>query len=201
VFHPAWRDGGVYVVLGGAGGLGVALSEYLIRRYQAQLVWLGRRPQDETIAQRCAQLGELGPTPLYLQADGTDREALELARATIHGRFGTIHGLVHSAVATEWGSLAAISEEAFTAGISAKAVTTVNLDAVFGADPLDFVLFFASLQSFSKTSRPSNYAAGCCYVDAFAHNLQQRRSYPVKMMHWGYWGSVGQLASEAYREH
>ncbi|MFP3380716.1 KR domain-containing protein, partial [Bacillus sp. SIMBA_069] len=60
------------MVLGGAGGLGIALSEYLIRRHRAQLVWLGRRAEDEVIGQHRVRLGKLGPTPLYLQADGTD---------------------------------------------------------------------------------------------------------------------------------
>src|SRR5947199_9446011 len=38
--HDQFRRGGVYVIIGGAGGIGEVVSEYLIRRYQAQIIWL-----------------------------------------------------------------------------------------------------------------------------------------------------------------
>ncbi|HEX4713359.1 MAG TPA: SDR family NAD(P)-dependent oxidoreductase, partial [Ktedonobacteraceae bacterium] len=196
---PVYRLGGVYVVLGGAGGIGVAFSEYLIRRYQAQLVWLGRRAEDETIRQQCVRLGTLGPRPLYLQADATDRDALELASTTIRERFGVIHGVVHSAIVLADRSLGAMDEASFEAALSAKTTTTVNLDSVFGSEGLDFLAFFSSMQSFTKAAGQSNYAAGCCFADAFADGLRHRE-YAVKVMHWGYWGSVGVVATEPYRE-
>src|SRR5207302_2890827 len=42
------------------------------------------------------------------------------------------------------------------------------------------------------------YAAGCTFEDSFAHQLQQEHRYPVKIMNWGYWGSVGVVAEESY---
>ncbi|WP_460490392.1 SDR family NAD(P)-dependent oxidoreductase, partial [Bordetella tumbae] len=196
---PPYREGGVYVVLGGAGGIGMALSEHLIQRYRAQLVWLGRRAEDEAIRQHRARLGKLGPTPLYLQADATDEDALELAHATIRERFGAIHGVVHAAIVLADRSLATMDEATFEAALTAKAATAANMDAVFGDEALDFVVFFSSLQSFMKAPGQSNYAAGCCYADAFAKRLRHR-PYAVKLMHWGYWGSVGVVASNEYRQ-
>jgi polyketide synthase PksM len=70
---------------------------------------------------------------------------------------------------------------------------------VFGEERLDFVLFFSSLMSFSKSVGQSNYAAGCSFEDAFAHQLARNWSCPVKIMNWGYWGSVGGVASEKYQ--
>ncbi|WP_310027355.1 SDR family NAD(P)-dependent oxidoreductase [Achromobacter deleyi] len=196
---PPYREGGLYVVLGGAGGIGMALSEHLIRRYRAQLVWLGRRAEDEAIGEHRARLGRLGPTPLYLQADATDQDALELAHATIRERFGAIHGVVHAAIVLADRSLATMDEVTFQAALTAKAATAENLDAVFGDESLDFLVFFSSLQSFMKAPGQSNYAAGCCYADAFAKRLRHR-PYSVKLMHWGYWGSVGVVASDDYRQ-
>ncbi|MBL8298631.1 MAG: KR domain-containing protein [Rhodanobacteraceae bacterium] len=47
----AWvyRNGGVYVSVGGAGGLGEVLSEHLVRGHAAQVVWIGRRDSDAGI--------------------------------------------------------------------------------------------------------------------------------------------------------
>ncbi|KAF9373357.1 hypothetical protein CPC16_001887, partial [Podila verticillata] len=199
VTGSAYRTGGVYVILGGAGGLGVALSEYLIEHYQAQVVWLGRRAEDTTIAQQCARLGALGSTPLYLQADATDRQALALAHQVIQQRFGAIHGVVHAAMVLADRSLALMDEATFNVGWSAKVTTTENLTEVFGQETLDFLLFFSSVLSFTKPPGPSNYVAGGCFVDAFAQGLRNQ-AYPVKSIHWSYWGSVGVGASASYRK-
>ena len=61
--QTAYRQGGVYVVLGGAGGLGRAWSEYVIRQYGAQVIWLGRRAIDSDIKAAQAALSEFGPVP------------------------------------------------------------------------------------------------------------------------------------------
>ncbi|WP_052700292.1 hypothetical protein [Methylocucumis oryzae] len=37
------------------------------------------------------------------------------------------------------------------------------------------------------------------FKDAFALSLAQQKPYPVKIMNWGYWGTVGVVASEEYR--
>ncbi|RDK82789.1 SDR family NAD(P)-dependent oxidoreductase, partial [Enterobacillus tribolii] len=195
----AYRRGGVYVVLGGAGGIGMAFSEYLVTHYQARLVWLGRREEDDAIRAACDRLAAAGPRPLYLQADATDRDALTLAHGVIRERMGAIHGVVHSAIVLADQSLARMDEARFASALRAKTETAQHLDAVFGDEALDFMLYFSSLQSFSKSPGQSNYAAGCCFLDAFAHVQRARRPYAVKVMHWGYWGSVGVVADEGYR--
>ena len=47
--QPVYRQGGVYVLIGGAGGVGAVLSEHLIRQYRARVIWLGRRDIDDSI--------------------------------------------------------------------------------------------------------------------------------------------------------
>jgi polyketide synthase PksM len=84
--------------------------------------------------------------------------------------------------------------------LSAKVDVSVNIDRVFGNDELDFMLFFSSIISVFKSPGQSNYAAGCTFKDSFAHRLQQRRRYPVKIMNWGYWGNVGVVADESYNK-
>jgi hypothetical protein len=43
-----------------------------------------------------------------------------------------------------------MEEERFNAALSAKVDVCVRLAQVFGEEPLDFVMFFSSTQSFSK---------------------------------------------------
>ncbi|RRH95025.1 KR domain-containing protein [Pseudomonas aeruginosa] len=199
VVDSALRERGVYLILGGAGGLGMVFSEYLIRRYQAQVIWLGRREADAAIEAQRARLGSLGPMPLYLRADANDRAALEAAEQTVRRRYGAVHGVVHAAIVLEDRGVAQMAPGVFDAALRAKAATSENLDAVFGRQDLDFMLFFSSMQSFIRTPGQANYAAGCCYADAFALGLRER-PYPVKIVNWGYWGSVGIVAKASYRQ-
>ncbi|WP_425466160.1 SDR family NAD(P)-dependent oxidoreductase [Paenibacillus methanolicus] len=196
----AYRHGGVYVVIGGAGGIGEAWTEYMIRRYRAQIVWIGRREEDEAIRRRIRELSRFGPAPFYVCADAADRAALEGASAIIRERFGAIHGVVHSAIVMLDQGLMRMEEARFRASLAAKIDVSVRLAQVFGRDPLDFVLFFSSVNSFMRAPGQSNYVAGCLFKDMFARALGRERPCPVKVMNWGYWGTVGIVASDAYRE-
>lgn len=194
------KRGGIYVVIGGAGGIGAAWSEHMLRRYGAQLVWIGRRQKDATIQAQLDHLAVFGPAPHYIAADAARRNELEDAYREIKQRFGRIDGIVHSAIALTDKSIANMTEGRFRAGLSAKVDVCARLAQVFGREPLDFVLFFSSIISFTKAAGQSNYAAGCAFKDSFAKRLSQEWPCKVKVMNWGYWGSVGVVASEAYRK-
>lgn len=198
---PPYRRGGLYLVVGGAGGVGAAWSERMIRQHQAQIVWLGRRQADASIVAECTRLGALGPAPLYFAADATDAAALHAVRDRLATEFPgrTLDGIVHSAVVLRDRSLATMTSEDFATVLASKVDASVRVMQVFGTGPLDFVLFFSSLQAIFHEAGQANYAAGCAFQDAYAHQLA-RRGGVVKVVNWGYWGSTGVAASDAQRE-
>ena len=192
-----YKSGGVYVVIGGAGTIGEAWSEFMIKRYKAQIIWVGRRKKDASIQAKLNALATLGPVPTYIQADATDQDSLEKAYKKIKQDYSQIHGVIHSAVVFSDESLASISEQQFQAGLSAKVEVSVRLAQVFQKEALDFVLFFSSLIAFIKNPRQSHYASGCTFKDAFAHQLSQGWPCAVKVMNWGYWSSNELFTSKA----
>ena len=100
----AIRTGGVYVIAGGAGSVGRAITRHLMRRHDARVVWLGRRPATSGSVQKALEaVGERGRSPWYLQVDVRDRDAMRRAVEEIRGRLGTIHGAVFSVVVSEGG--------------------------------------------------------------------------------------------------
>ncbi|MBZ5509053.1 MAG: SDR family NAD(P)-dependent oxidoreductase, partial [Acidobacteriia bacterium] len=197
---PVYRQNGVYVVIGGAGGVGEVWSRFMIEKYQAKLVWIGRRECNPTIQGKINSMARLGYAPLYIQADAANLDSLEHALKEIRETYPTIHSVVHSAIVLNDQSIARMDEAGFRASLSAKVDTSVNMDRVFGNQELDFMLFFSSIVSFVKSPGQSNYSAGCTFKDSFAQKLQQERAYPVKIMNWGYWGSVGIVADESHNE-
>lgn len=205
VYYPSlngslYREGGVYVVIGGAGGVGEVWSEYLIRKYRAKLIWLGRRKKNAVIQAKLDRLGALGETPWYISADATNRTELDKTYNAIKEKYPEIHGVVHSAIALQDQSLAKMTEERFREGLSAKVNISVRIAQVFKNEPLDFVLFFSSFMSFAKTAGQSNYAAGCTFNDAFAKRLSTEFNCVVKVKNWGYWGNTGIVASKEYKK-
>ncbi|SFJ89231.1 SDR family NAD(P)-dependent oxidoreductase, partial [Thermoflavimicrobium dichotomicum] len=195
-----YQPGGVYVVIGGAGGIGEVWSEYMIQTYQAKIVWIGRREKDSKIQAQLDRLAAFGPSPFYISADATNLQALQRAYEQIKEKYGRINGVIHSAIVLQDKSLAFMEEERFRAGLAAKVDVSVRMAQVFGKEPLDFIMFFSSMVSFIKSPGQSNYSSGCTFKDAFAQQLSRECKCAVKVMNWGYWGSVGIVASKEYQD-
>ncbi|WP_440119621.1 SDR family NAD(P)-dependent oxidoreductase [Paenibacillus sp. QZ-Y1] len=198
--QSAYRRCGVYVVIGGAGGLGKVWSEYMISRYNAQIIWIGRTPLNPDIAKEQERLALTGPAPEYISADAGSPEALHEAYRLIKQRHGTIHGVIHAAIALRDSSVMKMDLPQFNEGLYAKVNVCAGMLEVFEKEPLDFMLFFSSINAFATPAGQSNYTAGCTFKDSFAQWLHRRLHYPVKTINWGYWGSTGTVASPAYRE-
>ncbi|MGO4790098.1 SDR family NAD(P)-dependent oxidoreductase [Paenibacillus sp. 2KB_20] len=194
--ESSFRQGGVYVVIGGAGGIGKAWSEYMVRAYGAHVVWIGRRQMDEHIRADLDRIARFGPRPVYISADATDYEELRAAYEKIKQTYSRINGVVHSAMVLSNRSLLDMEEDQFRSGLSAKIDVTVRMAQVFRKEPLDFVMFFSSLIAFIKNPKQSHYASGCSFKDAFAHRLSHEWPCKVKVMNWGYWSSDDASASE-----
>lgn len=198
--NSAYRSQGVYVVIGGAGGIGEVWSEYMLREHDARIIWIGRREADESIAAKLDRLAAYGTRPRYISADATRRESLQTALDAIKLEFPRIDGVVHSALVLKDQTLANMGEASFSAVLAAKVDLSVCMAQVFQAEPLDFVMFFSSLVAFAQPPGQGNYVAGCAFKDAFARQLAREWPCAVKVIDWGYWGSVGVAASDAYRQ-
>lgn len=199
---PTRRARQVYVVVGGAGHVGAAWSEHVVREQQAQVVWIGRRPLDARIQAKIDHLGALGVAPDYVMADAADSESLEAARRHIKDRYGRIDGVVLSTIHLEPRALADMDEAHLRAGLRAKVKTSLCVIQAFGREPLQLVLFFSSVISFVRNPLQSAYAAGCAFADAYALALRRRWTAPeapvVKIMNWGFWDRPENLELEGF---
>ena len=199
VKFSAFRCGGVYVIVGGAGGIGRSLSEYLIRKYGARIAWIGRRPLDREIEQKLQATASLGGEVIYLQADVADQPHVESAFAAVRTRWGRIDGAVHSALVLRDRRLERMQEQDLLAALAPKTVGMAVLAQAAKAFGTDWLMVFSSVQSFANNTGQSNYAAASVFADAYARWAGQSLGLPVHVVNWGYWGSVGIVASERYR--
>ncbi|MEW5803368.1 MAG: thioester reductase domain-containing protein [bacterium] len=196
----AFRHQGVYVILGGAGGIGLELCRYLAENYQAHLVLLGRGDLDDKRKEKISRIESKGGRVLYVRADASDYSSMTAAIEKARSRFGKINGVIHSAIVLKDMILENMDEASFRMALTPKVRGSMTLYKAVQGEALDFMMFFSSAVSFFGNMGQSNYTAGCTFKDAFARYLNQREGYPVKTINWGFWGSVGvAAASEEYK--
>ncbi|MFC1851060.1 SDR family NAD(P)-dependent oxidoreductase, partial [candidate division CSSED10-310 bacterium] len=195
-----YRHQGVYVVIGGAGNVGFAWSKYMIRAYNARIVWLGRRKKDADIREKLDSLAAIGPVPLYISADATDLNAMQSAYKEIKKHYSKIHGIIHAATFSAKRSIQDMEETEFTTSLFTKVDTSVRMVEIFRKARPDFFLFFSSGISFIKNLKQSHYAAGCTFTDAFARWLSFELTCSVKVINWGYWKNDVLTESEYFHK-
>ncbi|KFF06341.1 SDR family NAD(P)-dependent oxidoreductase [Flavobacterium reichenbachii] len=193
------KKGGVYVLLGGHGGLGRTTTDYLITHYDAQIIWLGRRSYDATIKKDQDILSLKGKRPYYYQCDALSDQSIMEAYTQIKNLYGTVNGLFHCAIVLEDSLLAEMSLDKFERSYLPKSKGSHNLINAFKSEPLDFICFYSSFQSFWNGMGQSNYSAGCTYKDSYARYVEASTGIPSYSINWGYWGEVGVVSDSRYK--
>ncbi|MCK0471884.1 SDR family NAD(P)-dependent oxidoreductase [Halalkalibacter sp. APA_J-10(15)] len=200
VNKESFKQNGVYIILGGAGGIGYKLAEFISKEYSGHIVLVGRSPLDTKINNMLQGIEGLGGTGTYVQCNISNKYQLEECKKQILRQFGRINGVIHSALVLKDMIVENLSEEVLERTLEPKYEGTQSVYEVFKNDKLDFILFFSSVQSFTGNMGQSNYAAGCYYKDSYANYMAQNLGTPVKIINWGYWGSVGVVATEEYKQ-
>ncbi|REC60783.1 hypothetical protein DRF65_19435 [Chryseobacterium pennae] len=194
------KQNGVYLLLGGAGGIGRVTSDYLIKQYNAKVIWLGRRGMDSKLEQEINSVGTPSNRPEYFQCDATKKSEVENIHKLFMEQGLHINGIFHSAIVLNDRLIKNMKEQSFKMAFEPKSLATQNLFEVFKGEALDFICFYSSIQSQVNAAGQSNYSAGCTYKDSYAHALQQeRKNTPVYIINWGYWGDVGIVSTDEYR--
>jgi acyl transferase domain-containing protein/SAM-dependent methyltransferase len=194
------RQGGVYCIVGGAGGLGAIFAKHLAAHYSARLILTGRRPSGSTTDRLIAEIRALGGDAIYRQADAADLDAMRAEVADAKARWGGVNGVVCSALVLRNATIPKLSEADFADAFPPKAHASIVLENVFRGEALDFIALFSSAISLTQAAGQSNYAAASSFQDAVAPWLATRLGCPVKTVNWGYWGEQGIVATPEHRE-
>ncbi|WP_338270100.1 SDR family NAD(P)-dependent oxidoreductase [Corallococcus caeni] len=193
------RQRGVYLLVGGGGGIGLAVGEWLARKYAARLVIVGRRAAEGDLAQKLKGLEAAGAEVEYVRADVTKPGEAARVVAQAKQRFGTVHGVFHLAVVIEDQLLERMTEGMLRTVLDSKVKASVAVHAALEGEPLECAVFFSSGQSFWGNVGASNYSAGCTFQDAYAAWLREVKNVPAFALNWGSWGSLGLVADEGLR--
>jgi acyl transferase domain-containing protein/acyl carrier protein len=214
---PLLRDGGVYLITGGMGGLGLTLAEYLAQKTKAKLVLLGRsvfpareewearldNPDGDSRASTIRKLLDmeaLGAEVMLASADVTNHDQMQTTIEQIHARFGPINGVIHAAGMPGGGVMQLKTPETAAGIMEAKVQGTFVLDSVLQNEKLDFLVFCSSLSSVLGGFGQVDYCAGNAYLDAVAHQ-RTRNGRRTLAINWDYWQEVGMAAKTTVPAH
>lgn len=189
-----WKRNGVYVLLGGAGGVGLHVAMDIARANLGARIWLtGRSDMTDGLRAQVSQLSALGAHVTYQSVDVTDDQALHRVLHTIQGQDGPITGVFHAAGVTQDGPLARKSAQVLSRVLAPKVAGAIALDhAVQGVSP-DFVVLFASAAGALGNVGQSDYATANTFLDelAMARNGTSRTRW--LSIDWPYWRDGGMV--------
>ncbi len=200
-----WREQGVYLITGGAGGLGLIFAEEIARKTgEATLILVGRSDISEEKRIKLEELEALGAKPHYRQVDVTRKEAVEALIQGITREFGTLHGIIHSAGIISDSFIIRKNKEEILEVLAPKVSGVVNLDMASKDICLDFFVFFSSLAGGLGNIGQADYAAANAFMDAYAAYRSKlaaanQRQGQTLSINWPLWKEGGMHLKEKWQ--
>ncbi len=188
------------LIVGGAGGLGRALSLHLAQKLRARIAWIGRSAEDERIRGAREAVEAAGGEVLYRQLDAADEAGLRGVVAELRERWGGIDLAVHSALVLADRSLAQMTPAELDAALRPKTHGLVALARALADGPPPRLCAFSSANAFTLNPGQANYAAGSTFSDAYVLALARSAGWNATILNWGIWGETGIVAQESFIE-
>jgi len=196
----AFKEGGVYLITGGLGGLGkLFATEILTQTRRARIVLTGRTQGFSAIE---AQLNDWLPDAdvrarvEYRSLDVTDASQVERLLNQVVEAHGQLNGILHAAGMIADDLIGNKTPEQFAQVLAPKVAGTVNLDRASARLDLDFLALFSSGAALLGNVGQADYAVANGFMDQFAgyrNRLRaagQRKGITVSI-NWPLWQDGG----------
>ncbi len=201
------KEGGVYLVTGGAGAIGRSVSKVIAQTVKATIVWTGRSTfppedrwdatmagDDEQIKERvqaAQEIRALGSQLVTLSGEVGDIEQMSALTKQVETAYGPIDGIIHAAGNAGGGIIAATDKENFDAVLTPKVRGALVLHEIFKDKPLDFVHFYSSVTAILGEAGRADYTSANAFLDAFGTRHNWPNCKTIGSINWGEWGLIG----------
>lgn len=210
--QPPFRNRGVYLITGGAGGIGFAVAQHLLREHAARVVLTGRTAlpsrdkwslwrqahgENDPVSRRIRRIEELetaGGEVLFVSADVADREAMANVLQMTLQRFGALHGVIHAA-GLPGGSMIASQDLYEAAQIGQPKVQgSIILAELLAGRALDFFVLCSSISAVAPGATQAAYAAANAFQNTFAEYCRTAFALPATAVDFDAWQETGMIA-------
>ena len=211
------KQGGVYLITGGMGGIGLVMAEHLAETAQARLVllsrsglpkremwpeWIKTHSSSDKTSRRIQKIQALeatGAEVLVIDADVTNRAQVKQAVAQAKQRFGAINGVIHAAGVLDDNLIQLKTAQEAGRVLAPKARGTLLLDEYLADEPLDFFILFSSTSTEIGAAGQVDYVAANAFLNAFAESKTAASKTYTVAVNWGVWQEVGMAVDTAVR--
>ncbi|HVI49082.1 MAG TPA: SDR family NAD(P)-dependent oxidoreductase, partial [Chitinophaga sp.] len=191
-----FRPDGVYIIIGGAGGIGLAMAKYLAASYKARLVLVGRSAADENTTAMITALDAAGGHASYHAADVSSIVHMKELVAYVQGKWGKINGIIHAAGVLRDALLINKQPEQAMAVLQSKINGVQVLHECMAGISFDFLLLCSSVVSLLGNTGQCDYAYANGYLDGFAswrneEAIAGKCHGHTMVLNWPYWKNGG----------
>ena len=189
---PVLRQKGVYLIVGGARGVGRIMAQYLSRTYQAHLILVGKSALSPAIAQTLAGLTQAGGTAEYYSVDVAQREALRECLAEVRAQHPRINGILYGAGILNDSYFGRKTDASFLSVLAPKVQGLYHMDELTADWPLEFLLAFSSTSAVFGNVGQTDYAWANAFMDDYLDRRQQLAGQGLRQgrslsVNWGFW--------------
>lgn len=203
------RDGGVYLITGGFGGLGRVFARDIAAKTKGKIIltgrtplppregwddWLASHPEEDPVRRMIEAVRDIegaGAEVLPAAADVTDLAAMTAVLGEARRRFGPVNGVIHAAGVPGEGILQLKRYDAAKGILAPKVWGTMVLEELFRGTKLDFLVLCSSIASILGGIGLGDYCAANAYLDAFAARPAAWKNALVLSVNWDMWGEAG----------
>jgi len=196
-----FKNGGVYLITGGAGGIGLAFAEYIAQRYRATIILTGRSELNDKKKSKLEGIKSKGCDVIYIKSDISRKEDVKVLVSKIKSMYHKIDGVIHSAGIYVSGFLIKKEKQDLEKVLAPKAYGAINIDEELKNEKLDFFALFSSLSSICGKVGQSDYSYANCFLDGFAERRNKlvgegKRHGKTISFNWPYWKDGGMQISQ-----
>jgi acyl transferase domain-containing protein/acyl-CoA synthetase (AMP-forming)/AMP-acid ligase II/acyl carrier protein len=190
------RENATYLIVGGLGGLGLKVAEWLVARGARSLVLTGRSGAGAAAESVLTDLRDAGATIAISRGDVADRARLAAVIADIDLTMAPLRGVIHAAGVLDDGVALQLDRDRFWRVLTPKVLGAWHLHALTATRKLDFLVLFSSAAAILGSPGQANYAAANAFLDSLAA-FRRARNLPAVSINWGPWAGAGMAARSA----
>lgn len=190
--EPFLQSNSIILVMGGLGGIGSCLCEYLLQQYSVKLIVIGRRLQtndDHPLIKKYPN------TIDYLGVDVTKPNEVALAIHYFKVKYHRIDAIFNCIMQLDDASVVNMTISSFNAVLGAKQCAIHATMQISKQLQCNKIALFSSVQSFNCLAGQANYAAASKYLDAYALQNFISPEYELRLLNWSIWKDVGAVSN------
>nr|ALQ32778.1 putative polyketide synthase [Fusarium babinda] len=188
-----------YLIVGGMGGIGQAISKHLVHLGARNLILISRSAEKQIGASQefLKDLKSAGCTVCVRSCDVTSEADLRRVVAECEQETTPVAGVIQAAMVLRDTIFDQMSFEDYTAAVRPKVVGTWNLHKQFMRHSLSFFIVLSSFVGVGGNGGQANYAAGGAFEDAVARH-RAAAGLPSVTIDLGAVKDIGYLTENAH---